>query len=67
MPSSPTSAPGPRVYHRQYGPLLADAVDATDLVLIDVDDGSGVEPLPGSTGYEAAVATPVVRPAGPVA
>lgn len=44
-------------YHRQYGPLLADAVDATDLVLIDVDDGSGVEPLPGSTSYEAAVGT----------
>jgi 3-oxocholest-4-en-26-oate---CoA ligase len=45
------------VYHRQYGPLLAEAVDPTDLVLIDVDDGSGVEPLPGSTGYEAAVGT----------
>jgi fatty-acyl-CoA synthase len=43
------------VYHRRYGHLLADS----DLVLIDVDDGSGVEPLPGSTPYEEAVATPV--------
>ena len=48
------------VYHRRYGPLLAEAVGTTDLLLIDVDDGSGVEPLPGSTGYEAAVATPLV-------
>lgn len=45
------------VYHRRYGPLLAEAVDPSDLVLIEVDDGSGVEPLPGSTGYEAAVGT----------
>lgn len=52
---------GPRaaVYHRRYGPLLAEVVDPTDLVLIDVDDGSGVAPLPGSTSYEAAVLTPV--------
>jgi acyl-CoA synthetase (AMP-forming)/AMP-acid ligase II len=52
---------GPRaaVYHRRYGPLLAEVVDPTDLVLIDVDDGSGVAPLPGSTGFEAAVGSPV--------
>ena len=52
---------GPRaaVYHRRYGPLLAEVVDPADLVLIDVDDGSGIAPLPGSTAFEAAVATPV--------
>jgi fatty-acyl-CoA synthase len=52
---------GPRaaVYHRRYGPLLAEVVDPADLVLIDVDDGSGIAPLPGSTGFEATVATPV--------
>ena len=52
---------GPRavIYHRRYGPLLAEVVDPTDLVLIDVDDGSGVAPLPGSTDFEAAVGTPV--------
>ncbi|HEY8060436.1 MAG TPA: AMP-binding protein, partial [Acidimicrobiales bacterium] len=44
------------VYHRRYGPLLAEAVDTSDLVLIDVDDDSGVDPLPGSTAYETAVA-----------
>jgi 3-oxocholest-4-en-26-oate---CoA ligase len=47
------------VYHRRYGPLLAEAVDITDLVLIDVEDGSGIAPLPASTPYEAAVATSV--------
>jgi len=52
---------GPRaaVYHRRYGPLLAEVVDPAGLVLIDVDDGSGVAPLPGSTAFAAAVATPV--------
>jgi fatty-acyl-CoA synthase len=53
------------VYHRRYGPLLAEAIGhaergvLVDLVLVDVDDGSGVEPLAGSTGFEAAAATPV--------
>ncbi|HKY15926.1 MAG TPA: AMP-binding protein [Microthrixaceae bacterium] len=57
---------GPRavVYHRRYGPLLTAAcdrssVDTSELVLVDVDDGSGFEPLPGSTPYEQAVSTPV--------
>ena len=44
------------------GPLVAAAYDTDDLVLVDVDDGSGIEPLPGSTGFEAAVATPVEAP-----
>jgi len=47
------------VYHRAYGPLVASAVDSSGLVLIDVDDGSGVAPLPGSTPFPVAVATPV--------
>ncbi len=47
------------VYHRRYGPLLAEAVDVADLVLVDVDDGSGVEPLPGSTTFEDAARTPI--------
>ena len=41
------------VYHRRYGPLVAGGVrPSLDVVLIDVDDGSGVAPLPGSIAYE---------------
>ncbi|HET6953274.1 MAG TPA: AMP-binding protein, partial [Acidimicrobiales bacterium] len=47
------------IYQRALGPLVAAAYDTAGLVLVDVDDGSGVEPLPGSTGFETAVATPV--------
>jgi fatty-acyl-CoA synthase len=47
------------VYHRELGPLVAEALGDRAPVLIDVDDGSGVEPLPGSTAFEAAAATPV--------
>ena len=37
------------VYHRRYGPLVAAGCELRrDVVLIDVDDGSGVEPLPGA-------------------
>ncbi len=45
------------VHHRRYGPLLAEACDPGSMVLVDVDDGSGVDPLPGSTPFELAVAT----------
>jgi 3-oxocholest-4-en-26-oate---CoA ligase len=45
------------VYERALGPVLAEAIQGLDLVLIDVDDRSGVPPLPGSTGFEEAVAT----------
>jgi fatty-acyl-CoA synthase len=44
------------VYHRRLGPLLAD-VPLAGVVLLDVDDGSGVQPLPGSVGFEEAVAS----------
>ena len=47
------------VYQRSLGPLLASAVDVSEMVLVEVDDGSGVSPLPGSTSFESAVATPV--------
>ncbi len=41
------------VYHRRYGPLVEMAIaGARRVVLIDVDDGSGVAPLPGSTDFE---------------
>ncbi|MDT3440310.1 AMP-binding protein [Pseudofrankia sp. BMG5.37] len=52
------------VYHRRLAPLLAasglgggagDGVPGGRL-LVDVDDGSGVAPLPGSVPFEAAVA-----------
>jgi fatty-acyl-CoA synthase len=43
------------VYHRRLGPLLAEA-GVSRRLLVDVDDGSGVEPLPGSYAYEAAIA-----------
>ena len=45
------------VYHRSLGPLLAQALDGLDVLLVDVDDGSGVEPLAGSTNYEEAIAS----------
>jgi fatty-acyl-CoA synthase len=48
------------VYHRSLGGLVAEACGARPVLLIDVDDGSGVAPLPGSTPFEEAARTPVV-------
>jgi fatty-acyl-CoA synthase len=45
------------VYHRRFAPLLAADPRNASRLLIDVDDGSGVEPLPGSTPFEAALET----------
>jgi fatty-acyl-CoA synthase len=42
------------VHHRALGPLLAEASRGRGLVLVDVDDGSGVAPLAGSTSFEVA-------------
>jgi fatty-acyl-CoA synthase len=42
------------VYHRRLAPLLAE-VDPGRRLLVDVDDGSGVSPLPSSVEFEAAV------------
>jgi acyl-CoA synthetase (AMP-forming)/AMP-acid ligase II len=51
------------VYHRRYRSLVETALAGHGAtVLIDVDDGSGVEPLPGSTTFEEAVRTPVTEP-----
>jgi fatty-acyl-CoA synthase len=44
------------VYHRRLGPLLTEYGRLGECVLVDVDDGSGVAPLPDSTPYERAVA-----------
>jgi fatty-acyl-CoA synthase len=47
------------VYHRALGPRLAEALaqarPGTGTVLVDVDDGSGVAPLPGGTPYEGVI------------
>ncbi len=43
------------VYHQRLAPLLA-AVPLAGKLLVHVDDGSGVAPLPGSVGYEDAIA-----------
>jgi fatty-acyl-CoA synthase len=50
------------VYHRRYGPLVAAACDTSGLVLVDVDDGSGVDPLPDSTNFEVVARTPIEAP-----
>jgi fatty-acyl-CoA synthase len=47
------------VYHRRYRPLVEAACDPSTAVMIDVDDGSGVDPLPGSVGFEEAASTTV--------
>ena len=48
------------VYHRRFGRLLAES-DLDGLVLLDVDDGSGVAPLEGSIPFEAAIASGIGR------
>jgi 3-oxocholest-4-en-26-oate---CoA ligase len=51
------------VYHRRYRPLVETALAGhDDIVMIDVDDGSGVEPLSGSTAFEEAVRTAITEP-----
>jgi 3-oxocholest-4-en-26-oate---CoA ligase len=42
------------IYHRRLGALLAADPGLGSRVLIDVDDGSGTEPLPRSTSIESA-------------
>jgi 3-oxocholest-4-en-26-oate---CoA ligase len=50
------------VYHRRYGPLVEAACDTSEVVLIDVDDGSRAAPLPGSTNFEDVAGTSVEAP-----
>jgi fatty-acyl-CoA synthase len=44
------------VYHRRLAPLLAARTDVSRRVLVHVDDGSDEPPLPGSVGFEGAIA-----------
>lgn len=44
------------VYHRRFGPKLAEIAGLADLDLLEVDDGSDAASLPGSTPYEEAIA-----------
>lgn len=43
------------IYERALGPHLAEALEGSSPVLIDIDDGSGIAPLPSSTPFETAV------------
>ncbi|KPM55925.1 acyl-CoA synthetase [Frankia sp. R43] len=47
------------VYHRRLGPAIAASGGAAGCLLLEVDDGSGVEPLPGSIAFEDAIAAAV--------
>jgi fatty-acyl-CoA synthase len=46
------------VYHRSLGPLVGEAARGRRMVLVDVDDGSGVAALPGSTSFADAASEP---------
>ncbi len=50
------------VYHRALGALVAEALGDRAVVLIDVEDGSGIEPLEGSTPFEEVASTAVAGP-----
>jgi fatty-acyl-CoA synthase len=57
------------VYHRRLGPLLGEVEGLESLVLIDVDDGSGVPALPASVEYESVLSLgdlskPLPEPSG---
>ncbi|ONH58209.1 acyl-CoA synthetase [Frankia sp. CcI49] len=47
------------VYHRRLGPAIAASGGAAGCLLLEVDDGSGIEPLPGSIAFEDAIAAAV--------
>ncbi|MEV0355544.1 AMP-binding protein [Nocardia sp. NPDC050697] len=48
--------PSAIVYHRAFGPVLAEAVpDLSELLLIVVEDGSGAAELPAAIAFEDAV------------
>jgi fatty-acyl-CoA synthase len=49
------------VYHRRLGGVLQECPELGKLLMIDVDDGSGAEPLPGSVNFEAALTGADVR------
>jgi fatty-acyl-CoA synthase len=43
------------VYARALGPLVLAALEGRDALLVDIDDGSGVERLAGATDLEGAI------------
>ncbi len=49
------------IYQRSLAPILAVALEGRTVVLVDVDDGSDVDPLDGSIEFEAAVSAGVGR------
>ena len=53
------------MYHAQFGPTLAEALQARPhMRLIHVDDGSGLPPLPGAHRYEDLLASVSPEPLG---
>ena len=50
------------IYHRRYKELVETAATDPDIVLIEVDDGSGVDPLPGSWNFQEVARTPIEAP-----
>lgn len=53
------------MYDAQFGPILAEALDRLPPVrLIHVDDGSGVDPLPGACHHEDLLAAASPEPLG---
>jgi fatty-acyl-CoA synthase len=57
--------PAAMIYHREFGPVLGEAlatVPSLSPALVHVDDGSGTAPLPGSVGYEDALAAAAPPP-----
>lgn len=53
------------VYHRSLGPLVGEASQGRRPILLDVDDGSGVAPLAGSTPFEDVAGAGAVTPSLP--
>lgn len=50
-------APSGVVYHRSFGPVVAEALDGLDpSLLVMVDDGTDVAPLPGAVSFDDAIA-----------
>jgi 3-oxocholest-4-en-26-oate---CoA ligase len=50
-----TVGAGAVIYQRSLGPIIGEAVGQRSVLLIDIDDGSGSEPLAGSVEYEDAI------------
>jgi 3-oxocholest-4-en-26-oate---CoA ligase len=48
--------PGAVIYQRSLRSIIGEAVGDRRVVLVDIDDGSGCEPLAGSVEYETALA-----------